>query len=208
MNSFEVFDVPAMPHRHARPATPKIVEASCANCDARYGLPRCRRSPYCTARCHDQAKYVRYARAKRREYGENLPADISYALRVKRLHALGESYDDSARRISPARRREVWIRDGGLCTSCGEPGEEIDHRDGPSDELANLQLMCRPCHRRKTAAKVVLVGSASGLVDAMALRMRERSSVALRPCDSEDWSLTWRAWQRVHRTEAESTAGR
>lgn len=196
-SSVEVRDVAEMPRRGT--AQPQIIEATCANCDTQYGLPRCRRSAFCTARCRDQAKYVRYARARRRQYADNPPLDIRHALWVKRIHALGAGYDDSARRISPSRRREVWERDSGLCAICGKPGDEVDHRDGPSDELTSLRLLCRPCHRRATAARVRPICS-SVQFDAETLRSREEATVVLRVCDSADWETTWRQWHQAHVT--------
>jgi 5-methylcytosine-specific restriction endonuclease McrA len=197
-STIEVHDVPQMPKSPARPPAPRIVEATCANCDAQFGPSRCHWAVYCSIRCHDQAKYVRYARAKRRQYGDNLPLEIRYALDVKRIHALGAGYDESARRISPARRRAIWERDDGRCVTCGHPAEEIDHRDGPSDELTNLRLLCQPCHRQKTALRVIPIHNPSLLRDAEVLRSREQATAALRACDSSDWAATWREWRRAH----------
>lgn len=57
-----------------------------------------------------------------------------------------------------ATRRQVITRDGSICCMCGEIVTEyhqIDHiipkRDGGSDAIENLQLLCRPCHSLKTA---------------------------------------------------------
>jgi 5-methylcytosine-specific restriction enzyme A len=54
-------------------------------------------------------------------------------------------------------RKAVRIRSGGRCEypGCGLPGSEVDHRTplarGGTNELANLRLLCRDHHRRKTA---------------------------------------------------------
>jgi len=62
---------------------------------------------------------------------------------------------------TPNRIREiVFRRDRGLCAACGHDerlsGEwEADHRvpliDGGGLELSNVQTLCVPCHRTKTA---------------------------------------------------------
>jgi len=58
-------------------------------------------------------------------------------------------------------REQTLERDRGLCQPCEAEGRarlatEVDHRvaksNGGNDELANLQAICRECHRRKTAA--------------------------------------------------------
>ncbi len=57
-------------------------------------------------------------------------------------------------------RRLIIARDKGLCQVCRRKGlavegKEIDHittkANGGSDDPSNLQLLCTPCHRRKTA---------------------------------------------------------
>ena len=60
--------------------------------------------------------------------------------------------------------RRVAIRQliddyGELCASCGIEGVplELDHIvplfKGGKDEIANVQLLCHPCHAEKTAAE-------------------------------------------------------
>ncbi|TDH56359.1 HNH endonuclease [Dankookia rubra] len=50
-------------------------------------------------------------------------------------------------------RQAVIARDGGRCTVCRGPGNTVDHirevRDGGTDALSNLRLMCGPCHNRR-----------------------------------------------------------
>ena len=50
----------------------------------------------------------------------------------------------------------VWMRDGGRCRNCGAQAElQFDHiipvTMGGSSEPANLQILCGPCNRRKSA---------------------------------------------------------
>jgi hypothetical protein len=48
-------------------------------------------------------------------------------------------------------RARVKRRDGGICQSCGQPGTQVDHIiRGDNHDLENLQLLCGPCHTRKT----------------------------------------------------------
>ena len=57
-------------------------------------------------------------------------------------------------------RKQVLMRDGYLCQVCKRAGKpraanEVDHitpkAKGGTDDLNNLQAICGPCHKRKTA---------------------------------------------------------
>ncbi len=63
-----------------------------------------------------------------------------------------------------AMRESVLRRDKGLCLLCQAHGratqaDEVDHivplEQGGTDADANLQSVCRPCHRAKSAAERV-----------------------------------------------------
>ena len=56
----------------------------------------------------------------------------------------------------------MYLRANPLCVSCQEQGittqaTEVDHiqrrAEGGSDEWANLQALCKPCHSTKTATE-------------------------------------------------------
>ena len=54
----------------------------------------------------------------------------------------------------------VWMRDGGRCRNCGAQAElQFDHiipvTMGGSSEPANLQILCGPCNRRKSAGLTI-----------------------------------------------------
>jgi 5-methylcytosine-specific restriction protein A len=58
-------------------------------------------------------------------------------------------------------RRHRFERAHGKCEMCGtvlQPAEwECDHavplRDGGTNDISNLLVLCKPCHRKKTAAE-------------------------------------------------------
>ena len=95
--------------------------------------------------------------AKRRrqcvECGHDLPSRRTpYCSRACQWKFHGRFFWDAARRV-------VLRRDRFTCRWCGRRGRkaemEVDHvfeiaLGGPSLDYANLQTLCRPCHRRKT----------------------------------------------------------
>ena len=52
------------------------------------------------------------------------------------------------------RLRAQVLREEPLCRSCGAPATDVDHiiprAKGGTHHRANLQSLCRPCHRTKT----------------------------------------------------------
>lgn len=162
------------PHRHkkdtasrdlltgpARPAVPHSIETSaqqrfepdhCANC--LQPLPQQMEKLFCCELCRQTAKVIRYWRSVVRD-GRIENPEVRDALHTKVAHLLGGGYNESARRLSPAVRKQVWERDQGRCRQCHQPGEEIDHIDGDSAALTNLQVLCKVCHHRKTQERMV-----------------------------------------------------
>ena len=60
-------------------------------------------------------------------------------------------------------RRRILKRDEYLCVQCFKAGKlslakDVDHKvrkadGGTDDQESNLQSLCRPCHKAKTAAE-------------------------------------------------------
>lgn len=52
-------------------------------------------------------------------------------------------------------RAQAFKMYGKNCNYCGEIGEEVDHvielAAGGDDSIENLQVLCKPCHKAKTA---------------------------------------------------------
>lgn len=77
---------------------------------------------------------------------------------MSRIHRIQRSYQ----RVSNFRwtelRNRALERDGFRCVKCSIPGRlEVDHivpkSNGGSDDLSNLQTLCRSCHIAKTKAE-------------------------------------------------------
>ena len=61
-----------------------------------------------------------------------------------------------SRRISQNVKDKVWNRDGGKCVECGsnenlEFDHIIPHSKGGANTYRNIQLLCEPCNRSKSA---------------------------------------------------------
>ena len=61
-----------------------------------------------------------------------------------------------SRRISQKVKDKVWNRDGGKCVQCGsnedlEFDHIIPHSKGGANTYRNIQLLCEPCNRKKSA---------------------------------------------------------
>ena len=64
--------------------------------------------------------------------------------------------DKKSRRISQDVKDKVWNRDGGKCVECGsnenlEFDHIIPHSKGGANTYRNIQLLCEPCNRSKSA---------------------------------------------------------
>jgi 5-methylcytosine-specific restriction endonuclease McrA len=77
--------------------------------------------------------------------------------------AMGMQPQDQAQRrdvIPDDVKQMVWMRDGGSCRHCGAQAElQFDHiipvAMGGSSSAENLQILCGPCNRRKSAGLTI-----------------------------------------------------
>lgn len=189
----------ADPRRQEAPRELTLVAAPCVNCGRSF---RGKRSdtPFCGLQCKGEAKAVRYARGKHREYPSGPPEDIKEAMRMKVAHALGGGYDSAARRLTQETRDVIIERDGGLCVLCGQAGTEIDHIEGPSSDLSNLRLLCRDCHLTVTHAHFIPVTDEATKGRRDWLLTRITVPEPLLACDGEAWSSAWRQWTKDNGT--------
>lgn len=165
----------------------------CSNCDVAWLADGTTPQAYCSLACSSTAKAVRYGRQKSAEWrGRQMPEDIKYALRIKIAHALNGGYDEDARRLPPETRQAVRDRDHDRCVLCGDPGTEIDHIDGPDGSLANLRLLCTPCHQTATETHLRPTTQGADVVLRDQILARVSSKEPIRPCDQPKWN--WRAW--------------
>lgn len=168
------------------------VEFSCVNYD---GILAVTKQPklFCSDKCQQEAKFVRYFRNCKSNGRINQP-DIREALQMKLAHILGGGYKASERRISLSVRRAVYKRDKRTCQKCGKPGRDIDHINGSSNEIENLQVLCRDCHNEKTKSNFKeLTPEVDGYNEKKAtissLRSRTESETPQRICDDEkNWN--------------------
>ena len=167
------------------------VEFECLNCAEKFTVTE-RPKIFCTTRCANDAKLVRYVRAASADGRIDKP-DVRQAIQVKFGFALADAeYDEKARYVSPERRAEVIARDQGNCRKCGKPGTDIDHIKGDSGDLDNLQLLCQLCHLEKTITNMTPIADDEKKQERKArytqLMIRIQAKNPLRICDNEtDW---------------------
>lgn len=83
-----------------------------------------------------------------------------------------------------ALRKRILSRDKGLCQVCQASGRisiarEVDHKvpkaQGGTDDDSNLQAICTPCHKAKTAREAQAgAGRAGGVVNVYGLTSESR----------------------------------
>lgn len=174
------------------------IDFSCVNCDQMFVVTK-RPSLYCSPRCQQNAKFVRYFRACIRDERIKDPL-VREAIQLRLAFAYSERgyYDEKARKVPLILRNQVIERDQGLCGKCGALGSEIDHIDSDSNALGNLQLLCRDCHSQKTKANLVLLTPEHPRYEEIRsrekhLRFRVEAPTATRPCDDEiNWNTIYR----------------
>lgn len=166
---------------------------SCYNCGKLMRKPRL----YCSELCKQEAKAIRYARGCKKD-GRIKKADVKEAIEIRLAHILSGGYSSKERYLSPWVRAKVIMRDDGLCQICRKPGNEIDHIDGSSSNLNNLQLLCRACHIKKTKLHMKeLTPESEGYEEKnqkiIEIMNRIESKVPLKICDDEgNWKNLWK----------------
>lgn len=170
------------------------IEFSCVNCGQVFVVSK-HAALYCSQRCHEDAKLVRYARACIKDGRINDPL-VYNAIRTREAFAYSKKgyYDEKARRVAREVRTAVTELDKGLCRMCGAVGTDVDHIDGDSNDLDNLQLLCDDCHDEKTRSNMAIVAPGDERYEEVRARASElwsriESPVPLRPCDDEaNWN--------------------
>lgn len=171
----------------------------CANCNE----PVADASLYCTIRCHDEAKYIRYCRARIAD-GSYWNEDLQEYLRIRLANIHSGGY--KPRFVPDKVRQAVKERDQGLCRLCGNPGTDVDHKSGDSNEMSNLQYLCGECHRQKSIRSLQPISPETDLeawttakTTEMALQARVEAPEPIRFCDNADWQKAFMAVQTARR---------
>lgn len=147
---------------------------------------------FCSELCQQTASDVRYWRKALRVGTFQNDPEVREAINMRLAHLLAGGYNAKARTIPASVRSEVVARDK-VCVRCGAAGEEIDHMNGDSNDPADLQFLCGPCHRAKTAESFV---PASEEQQAFLADLEQRRVLPHEPallCDDEAfWEDIWR----------------
>src|SRR5437763_2238394 len=121
----------------------------CPNCENVFEEPKV----FCSEQCQQVAIFVRDHR-RYIDDGRFEQPDFQQ-LFYDRFVLLMSGYSPSARRVPKRIRAAAIARDGGRCRKCGAPTNIIDHIQGNSQELSNLQVLCDACNWAKARERYV-----------------------------------------------------
>lgn len=154
---------------------------------------------FCSGLCMQTCDTVRYWRRVLRDGRIERP-DVREAVRTRVAFLLAGGYGRTSRRLAKNIRAAVWARDQGLCRRCGKPGEEIDHINGDSPDLDNLQLLCKACHHAKTAERMrPATEEQNRVVVALYATRVLPETPALMADDEAEWQRTWSRLKKERR---------
>ncbi len=170
----------------------------CANCEKPLE-PTPHVGLYCSEFCHDWAKDVRYWRKKEADGSATNDPAIRTALRTRLAHLVSGGYPARARRLNREARLQVLALNGGLCVGCNAAAAvEVDHIEGDSSELSNLQGLCKACHQAKTATHFQ-PAETRHLVIREAFLAHVHEQQPLMACHGVDWDQQRRLRERENR---------
>lgn len=171
----------------------------CLNCEDEMP-PLVKPRLYCSLACEQEAELIRYVRRSAKD-GRIDRDDVQIAIHTRLAHIMAGGYDKESRKLSRESREAVLQRSKGKCEACGKDGHDIDHIDGPSADLSNLQFLCKDCHNRKTQLRIVPVKPGMPQYDYVKSRTAKfwkyvRARKPVRVChDDEKWNSLWRQFQ-------------
>ncbi|MGH6853355.1 MAG: HNH endonuclease, partial [Methylocella sp.] len=151
---------PMIKDRKPRPSViAGFTPGHCVNCDKPVSNSK---QLFCSEACSQTAALVRYARRKIAR-GEFDRPDIQEAIEIRLGLIIGSGgYPRMRRRIPPETRAEVYAVAAGKCQKCGRQfGEDFDsqrtiqHLNGSSSDIANLQAWCMRCNKDDVLSKGV-----------------------------------------------------
>lgn len=156
---------------------------------------------YCSLACEQEAELVRYVRRCILDRRIEQP-DVQLAVQTRLAHIMVGGYDKKSRNVSRETQIKVLQKSKGKCEVCGKEGHDIDHIDGPSGDLSNLQFLCKDCHNQKTQLSIVAVEPGTEQYEYIKARTERfwRYVEAEKPervChDQDNWNSVWRQYQK------------
>ena len=162
---------------------------------------------YCSLACEQEAELVRYMRRCTAD-GRIEQADVQLAVQIRMAHIMAGGYNKESRTLSRETKEAVLRRSKGKCEACGKEGCDIDHIDGASGELSNLQFLCKDCHNQKTQLSIAPVELGTAQYEYIKSRTEQfwhyvKAEKPERVChDQENWNSVWRQYQKERKSFA------
>jgi Zn finger protein HypA/HybF involved in hydrogenase expression len=172
----------------------------CANCDDELDFET--QPLFCSELCREVAAFVRYARRLIVDPIRSADPLVKVKMQVRQAMIVGGGYPAKERHLSDSQRAFIIERDNGVCRECGEPANQIDHIKGSSPDPENLQLLCDPCHTKKTKSAMVPASKEQVAWIENLWQTRILVEVPTRLADHEtEWDKQWRGLKalREHR---------
>jgi hypothetical protein len=172
----------------------------CQNCDAQLALQQAQRGTlFCSEKCKQTAKTVRYGRATLRDGRYKSDPLVRQAIDTRIAMILGGGYPEKARTLSREQREAIFARDGWCCRLCGASAIEIDHIAGSSSDPENLQAVCASCNHARAAANF-RSATPREAAEGNTIWARITAERPVRLCDDEEkWDELWKEIASVQR---------
>jgi hypothetical protein len=166
---------------------------SCVNCDGEMSVGQAMNGDlFCSKLCQYTAETIRYARRsiKNGNYNRDPLVRETIDIRIGAFISNESRYPYEERKLTPAQREAIFIRDEHVCQLCGGKATEIDHINGSSSDPSNLRAVCKPCNM----GRLELVPASPE--QARIIRVvweRINSPEPMRECDDDVvWPNVWR----------------
>ena len=167
---------------------------SCPNCGAR---AESLTGPYCSAKCRDQAAFVRQFRAAM-DSGSILTPEKQLVFGERLWWLLGGGLPLRESRIPASAKRQVVRRSGGNCEICGATLTAVENFGSGCNRPSHLRVVCDQCSATRSFNDAEFSRRPDVVELLISFAGRVWAAKPTRACDNpHDWD--WRAFMAERR---------